>query len=577
VNLVAQGQRVNEAKQEGRHVTETVVITGASAGIGRAAAELFGRRGANVVLIARGSGGLQGAASAVEKAGGSALAVPTDVADFDAVERAAAQAEERFGPIDVWVNVAFTSVFAPFWEIKPDEFRRVTEVSYLGFVHGTMAALARMRPRDRGTIVQVGSALGYRAIPLQSAYCGAKHAINGFTESVRCELLHEGSHVRITVVQMPAVNTPQFSWVLSRLPRQPQPVPPIYQPEVAAQGVVFAADHADRKEHWVGASTAGTIMAQKFAAPVLDRYLARTGFDSQQTDERAVPGRPNNLWHPVDQPPGSDEGAHGAFDGRSHARSAQLTVTERVEEAGATVRRALGSLLGAARPRPAQHPWSAATQPGDSDALPTGRPTPPSDAGAPASDAGAPPVDHDTSLADHDTSLADHDASLADHDASLADPDTAVIDHDTSVPDIDPSLPEPNIAPGVDEQAPSANRHSFLDDVERPLAEQDGRAGDLDAPVTDEDNSWTDHGTVPPTQIDVPPGQGIASSTSTLDDASHDHNDGPSARHTAPDGEGAAPLRLEDLSHDQTDASQAEGDASPGGPADPADEPSHQS
>ena len=164
-----------------------------------------------------------------------------------------------------------------------------------------------------------------------------------------CELLHEGSKVRITVVQMPAVNTPQFSWVLSRLPRQPQPVPPIYQPEVAAQGVVFAADHADRKEHWVGASTAGTIMAQKFAAPVLDRYLARTGFDSQQTGERAEPGRPNNLWQPVDQPPGSDEGAHGVFDSRAHGRSAQLTVTERVEEAGATVRRALGSLLGAAR------------------------------------------------------------------------------------------------------------------------------------------------------------------------------------------------------------------------------------
>ena len=174
-------------------------------------------------------------------------------------------------------------------------------MSYLGFVHGTMAALARMRPRDRGTIVQVGSALGYRAIPLQSAYCGAKHAINGFTESVRCELLHDGSRVRITIVQMPAVNTPQFSWVLSRLPRRPQPVPPIYQPEVAAQGVVFAADHPERKEHWVGASTVGTIVAQKFAAPLLDRYLARTGYDSQQTKEPADPGQPTNLWQPVDR------------------------------------------------------------------------------------------------------------------------------------------------------------------------------------------------------------------------------------------------------------------------------------
>jgi NAD(P)-dependent dehydrogenase (short-subunit alcohol dehydrogenase family) len=357
------------AKQEGRHVTETVVITGASAGIGRATAERFGARGANVVLIARGEDGLAGAADEVEKAGGTALAIPVDVADYEAVERAAQQAEERFGPIDVWVNVAFTSVFAPFTQIRPDEFRRVTEVSYLGFVHGTMVALARMRPRDRGTIVQVGSALGYRAIPLQSAYCGAKHAVNGFTESVRCELLHERSNVRITVVQMPAVNTPQFSWVLSRLPRHPQPVPPIYQPEVAARGVVFAADHPQRKEYWVGASTLGTIVAQKFAAPVLDRYLARTGYKSQQTAQPADPEQPNNLWLPVDQAPGSDKGAHGVFDSRSHARSVQLSVAERVDQAavatGVLAVRAFGALKGRLPGRHGHQPAHAASPAGN--------------------------------------------------------------------------------------------------------------------------------------------------------------------------------------------------------------------
>ncbi|WP_055587953.1 SDR family oxidoreductase [Peterkaempfera griseoplana] len=304
-------------------MTQTVVITGASAGVGRATAQLFGRRGANVVLLARGGTGLDAAAAEVEEAGGTALPLPVDVSDADAVNAAADRAEERFGPIDVWINVAFTSVFAPFTEIGPEEFRRVTEVSYLGYVHGTMAALARMRPQGRGTVVQVGSALGYRSIPLQSAYCGAKHAINGFTESVRCELLREGSGVHITVVQLPAVNTPQFSWVLSRLPRHPQPVPPIYQPEVAATAIAFAADHPRRKQYWVGASTAATILAQKFAAPLLDRYLARTGFDSQQTDEPVPQGRPHNLWQPLDGKGGRDHGAHGAFDERSHTRSEQ--------------------------------------------------------------------------------------------------------------------------------------------------------------------------------------------------------------------------------------------------------------
>jgi NAD(P)-dependent dehydrogenase (short-subunit alcohol dehydrogenase family) len=306
-------------------MTQTVVITGASAGIARATARLYGARGANVGLIARGQAGLDGAAQDVLEAGGQALAVSTDVADHAQVEKAATEIEAQFGPIDVWINVAFASVFAPFAEITPDEFRRVTEVSYLGFVHGTMAALSRMRPRGTGTIVQVGSALSERAIPLQSAYCGAKHAINGFTESLRCELLHEGSAVRVTVVQMPAVNTPQFSWVLSRLPRHPQPVPPIYQPEVAARGVLYAADHPQRKQYWVGGSTAATLLAQKVAPALLDRYLARTGFDSQQTKQEVRAGsRPDNLFDPVDRPGGSDHGAHGDFDDRSHQRSAQL-------------------------------------------------------------------------------------------------------------------------------------------------------------------------------------------------------------------------------------------------------------
>ncbi len=305
-------------------MTQTVVITGASAGIARAATRIYGARGAKVGLIARGQAGLDGAAADVRDAGGTALAISADVADYEQVDAAASRFEAELGPIDVWINVAFTSVFAPFEQIKPDEFRRVTDVSYLGFVHGTMAALQRMRPRDQGAIVQVGSALSERSIPLQSAYCGAKHAINGFTSSLRCELLHEGSHIRVTVVQMPAVNTPQFSWVKSRLPRDPQPVPPIYQPEVAARGIVYAADHPGRREYWVGASTVATLAANKVAPALLDRYLARTGYQSQQTSEPAEPGLPDNLLQPVDQPRGSDHGAHGSFDGRSHARSAQL-------------------------------------------------------------------------------------------------------------------------------------------------------------------------------------------------------------------------------------------------------------
>jgi short-subunit dehydrogenase len=245
------------------------------------------------------------------------------MAIYDQVESAAAHVEAELGPIDVWVNDAFTSVFARFRDIDPQEYRRVTEVSYLGYVHGTHAALRRMIPRDSGAIVQVGSALAYRGIPLQSAYCGAKHAIQGFTESLRCELLHDGSRVRVTMVQLPAVNTPQFDWVLSRLPHRAQPVPPIYQPEVAARAIVHAAEHPERREYWVGGSTAATLIANAIAPGLLDRYLARTGFKSQQTEEPADPDQPVNLWEPADGRGGHDFGAHGRFDSRSHPRSFQ--------------------------------------------------------------------------------------------------------------------------------------------------------------------------------------------------------------------------------------------------------------
>ena len=301
---------------------EVVVVTGASAGVGRATVRAFAREGARIGLIARDRDGLEGARRDVEAAGGDSIALPVDVADAEAVEAGAGTIAGTPRAIDILGNNAMTSVFSPFKEMTADEFRRVTEVTYLGFVYGTMAALRRMLPRDRGTIVQVGSALAYRAIPLQSAYCGAKHGIQGFTESLRCELLHDGSHVHLTMVQMPALNTPQFSWVRSRLPRKPQPVPPIYQPEVAAEAIVWAAHHR-RPELYVGWPTVQAILGDRVAPRLLDHYLARTGYDSQQTNEPADPNRPDNLWEPV---PG-DHGAHGVFDHRSRAHSAQLWAT----------------------------------------------------------------------------------------------------------------------------------------------------------------------------------------------------------------------------------------------------------
>lgn len=307
-------------------VSRIVVVTGASGGIGRATAVAAGRRGDTVVLVARGEDGLRSAAREIEGAGGTAVVMPTDVADADAVAALADKVEADVGPIDVWINVAFTSVFAPFDKIKPEEFRRVTEVSYLGYVYGTHAALRHMKQRDRGVIVQVGSALAYRGIPLQSAYCGAKHAIQGFNESLRCELLHDRSNVHVTMVQMPAVNTPQFSWVLSRLPRHAQPVPPIYQPELAAKAVLFAADHSRRREYWVGSSTMGTLAANAIAPGILDRYLGKTGYSSQQTGEQQDPDAPVNLWQPADR--SKDFGAHGVFDDKAIKTDPQLWASQ---------------------------------------------------------------------------------------------------------------------------------------------------------------------------------------------------------------------------------------------------------
>jgi len=319
-----------------------VVVTGASGGVGRATAVAFARHGAAIGLLARGEAGLAAAAADVESAGGKALILAADVADAAAVDAAAAHMEEALGPIDVWVNDAMSTVFAPFAELAPDEYRRATEVTYLGAVWGTMAALKRMRPRNQGSIVQVGSALSYRAIPLQAAYCGAKFAIRGFTDSLRTELLHERSAIRLCMVQLPGLNTPQFSWCRSKLPRQPRPVAPVFQPEVAAEAIYWAAHH-DRRELVVGARSALTILGSKVFPAALDHMLARMGISGQQGADAPPPDRPDNLFSPADAD--DDFGAHGLFDRESIGSSTQLELAKRRPQLAG------GRLLGAALSR----------------------------------------------------------------------------------------------------------------------------------------------------------------------------------------------------------------------------------
>ena len=302
----------------------TVVVTGASAGLGRAIAHEFAEKGARVGLLSRDQEALQATAAEVENLGGQAAVYAADVSNDEAVDAAASSFEERLGPIDVWVNNAMVSVFSPIKEMEAKEFRRVTEVNYLGYVHGTLSALRRMLPRDRGRIIQVGSALAVRSIPLQSAYCATKHAIVGFTDSLRCELYHDKSNVKVTVIHMPAMNTPQFTWVKSRLPRMPQPVPPIYEPEVGARMVLHAAlTDSPRREYWVGGSTVKAILGQKVVPGLLDKYLGKNGYESQQREIDDPPHRPHNLWQPVT----SDFGAHGPFDSLSRHFSLEAHVS----------------------------------------------------------------------------------------------------------------------------------------------------------------------------------------------------------------------------------------------------------
>jgi short-subunit dehydrogenase len=328
--------------------SEVVAITGASAGLGRATVREFAKRGARLGLVARGHDGLEAAKKEVERAGGRAVVLPTDVADPEQVEAAAERVEREFGPIDVWINNAMTSVFSPVKQMEPEEYLRVTQVTYLGAVYGTLSALKRMLPRDRGVIVQVGSALAYRSIPLQSAYCAAKHALLGFHASLRTELLHDHSNVKVTMVQMPALNTPQFGWVKSRLKHKAQPVPPIFQPEVGARALYYAAHHP-RREYYVGGPTVAAIVGNKLAPSTLDHYLARNGYKSQQYDGREDANRPHNLWEPL---PG-DHGAHGSFDARASRSSAFVWAElHRGWLAAAVLGVAAAALLATAEARP---------------------------------------------------------------------------------------------------------------------------------------------------------------------------------------------------------------------------------
>ena len=300
-------------------MTRVVVITGAGAGVGRAAAEEFARQGCDVALLSRDKDRLERAAEELRRHGVRALAIPTDVADAHAVEQAATQTEEQLGPIDIWVNVAMATVFAPVSKLTPEEFERGTRVTYLGQVHGTMSALSRMRTRNAGTIVNVGSALGYRSVPLQSIYCGAKFAIRGFTDALRSEIIHDGLAVHLTMVDLPAVNTPQFDWAINKMGRRAEPVAPIYQPEVPARAIYFAATHK-RRQIWVGYPTVQAILANRIAPGLIDKYLAKTGYSGQLTHEPTEPDAPGNLFEPVPGP----YGAHGRFDNRSRAGSWEM-------------------------------------------------------------------------------------------------------------------------------------------------------------------------------------------------------------------------------------------------------------